>query len=70
MSILESSSTLTPVYPIAAIVSETDLETRWTAWKAQGLAHERATRRRLGRVAIVAGAFVAAAVVAYGLLGS
>lgn len=33
--------------PSAAISSDPDFDARWAAWKARGVAHDRAVRRRL-----------------------
>ena len=54
-------------YPIATDPNP-NLEERWTAWKAHGLAHDRAVRRRLNVVVIVAGAIALAVAIVYALL--
>lgn len=72
MSIAEPSSSTPAGYPSTLTENpDADFERRWTArtaWKARGLAHERAVPQLV--VAIVAGAIALAAVIAYGLLSS
>lgn len=55
--------------PIATESLDADFERRWIAWKARGVAHERAVRRRLGVWAIVI-ATIAIGLIAYALLAS
>jgi len=51
-----------------ATARDPGFEARWTAWRARGLAHERAVRRKLTLIADVAGALATAIAVAYALL--
>ena len=51
-----------------AIASAADFEARWTAWRARGLAHERAVGRKLTLVAGVAGIVGTAVAIAHTLL--
>jgi len=47
---------------------DADLDARWAAWRARGLAHERAVRRKLTLVAGVAVIIATAVAIAYTLL--
>jgi hypothetical protein len=49
---------------------DVDFERRWSDWKARGLAHDRAIRRRVRVVALVTAVIAVAVLVAYGLLSS
>ena len=51
-----------------ATARDADFEARWAAWRAPGIAHERAVRRKLVLVAGVAGILAAAVAIAYALL--
>ena len=51
-----------------AMAPDADLDARWAAWRARGLAHERAVRRKLTLVAGVAAIIATAVAIAYTLL--
>ena len=55
-------------YSAVAIAPDTDFEVRWAAWRTQGVAHERAVRRKLILVAGLAGTLATAVAIAYTLL--
>lgn len=63
-----SSSTPAGYHSTRAVDPDADFERRWTAWKARGLAHERAATRRFMSVAILAGTIATAAAIGYSLL--
>jgi len=50
--------------PAGPIPLDPDFEVHWAAWKARGVAHDRAVRRRL---AIAAAAMAIPAAILYGL---
>ena len=52
----------------SAVATAADFEARWAAWRAPGIAHERAVRRKLVLVAGVAGIIAMAVAIAYALL--
>jgi hypothetical protein len=54
-------------YSTRAVDPGSDFEMRWAAWKARGVAHERAVTQRFITVAILAGT-IAMATVAYAVL--
>jgi hypothetical protein len=65
-----TSAPATPSHPLVPVVSQdVDFDRRWAAWKARGIAHERAVGRR-AIVAIVAGAVTSCCVIAYLFLTS
>ena len=51
-----------------ATARDADFEARWAAWRAPGIAHERAVRRKLVLVVGVAGIIAMAVAIAYALL--
>lgn len=64
MSTLPSTTASSqPAGPAVAPMPDPDLDRRWNAWKARGVAHERAAHRRFVGGAIVASVIALAALV-------
>ena len=71
MVLSESTAAVPPStreHSAVAIAPEADFEARWAAWRARGIAHERAVRRKLILIVGVAGAVATIAAIAYALL--
>jgi len=51
-----------------AVAPDADAEARWTAWRARGVAHDRAVRRKMTVIGGIAGIVATAAAIAYTLL--
>jgi len=55
-------------YSPVTIAPASDFDARWESWRARGIAHERAGRRKIMVVASVGGAIATAMAIAYALL--
>jgi hypothetical protein len=68
MTIVTLRSTAPTNYARALATNpDADFDRRWAAWTARGLAHDTLVRQRFIALAVVAGTFALAAVIAYGM---
>ena len=63
-----SPVTIAPASDPVTIAPASDFDARWESWRARGIAHERAGRRKIMVVASVGGAIATAMAIAYALL--